>query len=106
MTRAVRLDPEAEAELQDAASFYTSRSNPAGRRFLNTGCSREDRVDTSYPRAVGTRRSSAAWVVFEFPQKLHGQTKLDDRVSATTAHRLLRDEGVVPVREDDQLCGF
>ena len=34
MRRTVRLDPEAEIELQEAAAYYAARSKPACRRFL------------------------------------------------------------------------
>jgi plasmid stabilization system protein ParE len=34
MSRIVRLDPEAEAELQEAATYYAARSKPLCRRFL------------------------------------------------------------------------
>jgi len=97
MRRVVRLDPEAEAELQEAASCYAARSKAASRRFLKQVLALARVIGDApdrFPRLVDprTERPVHRALVPGFPYALVFLAA-DDRVHILAVAHTRRDPG-------------
>ncbi len=97
MTRVVRLDPEAETELQEAAAFYAARSKPASRRFLRNVIELSRVIGKSpdrFPRVLAPRAAQPVRraLVRGFPFALVFLT-LDDHIQILAVCHIRREPG-------------